>query len=67
MACSKCEATRRAILSKGQKMGDVTSRFMSWIKKPYDDDMTAIDWFLFIGLIIVIIVAWSSILRKVLD
>jgi len=46
---------------------DFLARFRAWVNKPYDDDMNALDWFLFAGLVIVIIFAWQSILNKVLD
>jgi len=67
MACSKCEARRRALLSEANKVSDFFSRFVEWIKRPYDDNMSSLDWFLFIGLVIVLIFAWRSILNKVLD
>jgi hypothetical protein len=67
VACSKCEARRQALFSEIGKMQGFAAAFTDWIKKPYDDDMTALDWFLFVGLIIVVIFAWTSILNKVLD
>ena len=38
---------------------------MHWLKKPYNEDGSAIDWFLFIGLMIVIAWIWSRILERV--
>jgi len=67
VACSKCEARRRALLSEAKTVTDFLARFRAWVNKPYDDDMNALDWFLFAGLVIVIIFAWQSILNKVLD
>jgi len=46
---------------------DFFNRFVTWVKKPYSSEMSALDWFLFLGLVIVIIFAWRSILNKVLD
>lgn len=40
-------------------------RFKSWLAHPYRDDMSATDWFLFFGLLIVISAAWGLILRKI--
>lgn len=67
MACSKCEARRRALLSEAKTVSDFFTRFKEWVAKPYSDSMSALDWFLFVGLVLVIIVAWTSILNKVLD
>lgn len=67
MACSKCEARRRALFSECQNVTDFFNRFVQWVKRPYDNEMSAFDWFLFLGLVIVIIFAWRSILNKVLD
>lgn len=39
-------------------------RFADWIKKPYSEDMSAGGWFLFLGLLIVLSVVWSLILRS---
>lgn len=38
----------------------------SW-KQPFRADMSAADWFLFLGLIIVILVAWRIILNHILE
>lgn len=39
----------------------------SWLQKPYSEDMTAFDWFLFFGLLIAISVLWRIILAHVLE
>lgn len=36
--------------------------FTTWMKQPFSADMTAGEWFLFIGLLIVIISLWNLIL-----
>lgn len=48
-------------------MDGIVQDFMAWIREPYSDDMTVLDWFLFIGLILLIIWVWARILRKVID
>jgi len=67
LACTSCEARRRALNLEARNVSDFFNRFVAWVKKPYDNDMSALDWFLFLGLVIVIIFAWRSILNKVLD
>jgi hypothetical protein len=36
--------------------------FKDWLKEPYKGSMTALEWFLFIGLLLVAIVGWRFIL-----
>lgn len=48
-------------------MNGLLKNFTDWIKEPYSDDMTVLDWFLFVGLLLLIIWVWSRILRKVID
>lgn len=67
MACSKCEARRRAIVSEVKNMDGFAKRFTDWIKRPYNDDMTVGGWFLFLGLMLLVTVVWTKILNKVLD
>lgn len=40
-------------------------KFKDWLAHPYNDDMSAADWFLFFGLMIAISVGWSFILRSI--
>jgi hypothetical protein len=42
-------------------------RVLSWLKKPYSDDMDVIHWVLFIGLITIIGMAWASMIRLIGD
>jgi hypothetical protein len=42
-------------------------RFAAWAKRPFSVDMTAGEWFLFIGLLIVIVVLWNIILYRITD
>ena len=39
--------------------------FKSWAASPFSVDMPATDWFLFIGLLLVIMVIWRLILHTV--
>lgn len=39
--------------------------FKDWLASPFSADMTALHWFLFIGLLLVIAFAWGMILRTV--
>ena len=39
-----------------------TQEFTTWLKQPFSEDMPASHWFLFIGLLLVIVVIWNIIL-----
>jgi len=39
--------------------------FKNWAAKPFSVDMPATDWFLFLGLLLAIMVAWRLILHTV--
>lgn len=67
MACTSCEARRRALKLEAANVSDFFNRFVAWVKQPYNSDMDVLDWFLFLGLVIVAVFAWRSILNKVLD
>jgi hypothetical protein len=41
--------------------------FKAWAKQPFSVDMTAGEWFLFVGLIIVILVLWNIILFRITE
>lgn len=43
------------------------NKFIAFFKKPYSDDMSAFDWFLFIGLLILISAGWGVILRHITE
>lgn len=60
MACAACEERRKAMQKFWQS-------FVEWTKQPYSPDMTVFDWFLFIGLIIVLFWIWGTLIRKVVD
>lgn len=42
-------------------------KFSTWATRPFSMDMTAGEWFLFIGLLIVIIALWNIILFRITD
>lgn len=46
--------------SYGQKLA-------AWVQHPFSVDMTAQEWFLFIGLLIVIVGLWNIILFRITD
>lgn len=41
--------------------------FRNWLKRPYDDDMDAVDWALFVGFILTLIIMWRLVMRHVLQ
>jgi len=47
--------------------GGVWDKFKTWAQHPFSVDMTASEWFLFIGLLIVIIGLWNIILFRITD
>lgn len=42
-------------------------KLKGWWASPYKDGMTVIQWWLFIGLMIAIVVSWRLILKEVLE
>lgn len=44
-------------------MQDFWSNFKKWLAQPYSEDMSALHWFLFLGLLIALTFLWSQILR----
>lgn len=38
------------------------NKFKTWAAKPFSEDMSAAEWFLFIGLLIVIMALWQLVL-----
>lgn len=38
-----------------------------WIKQPYSDNMSAAQWFLFFGFVIIAGVVWGMILKTLTD
>lgn len=48
-------------------MSGVWDKFKTWAQRPFSVDMTAGEWFLFIGLLVVIVVLWNIILFRITD
>jgi len=46
-------------------MNNLASEFGAWVKSPFKADMSAMEWFYFIGLLAVINIMWVMILRHV--
>lgn len=40
---------------------------VDWWKHPYNSQGSAIQWFLFLGLVIICVIAWSRIIREIID
>lgn len=51
---------RRSKAKKGQP--DMWDKFKAWAAEPFKADMSALQWFLFVGLLIVIVAGWRVIL-----
>ena len=47
--------------------GGFWNTFKTWAQRPFSVDMTATEWFLFIGLLIVIVVLWNIILYRIVE
>lgn len=45
----------------------VWGKFKVWASHPFSVDMTAGEWFLFIGLLLVIVVLWNIILFRIVE
>jgi len=43
------------------------TEFKAWLAQPFSEDMPASHWFLFIGLLLVIIIGWNIILRLLFE
>lgn len=39
--------------------------FKQWLREPFRADMSALEWFFFIGLLIVLTALWGLILRHI--
>lgn len=42
--------------------GSMIERIHGWLRKPYSDDMDALHWVLFLGLVLIITFLWSRIM-----
>lgn len=48
-------------------MDDFTNSVTGWLKRPFREDGTVIDWLLFFGLAAVAAILWQRVLKRVLD
>jgi hypothetical protein len=51
----------------GVAQGGFWDTFRRWLKHPFSIDMTAGEWFLFVGLLLVILVLWNIILYRITE
>lgn len=58
--CSLCEGTR-------QMLDTFISDVKRWASKPYDDNMSAVSWVLFIGFVGAVTFLWSRVIARILD
>ncbi|MDE2102813.1 MAG: hypothetical protein KGL39_36550 [Patescibacteria group bacterium] len=42
-------------------------KFQEWAASPFDPEMDALHWFLFLGLLLVIMIAWRIILKTITE
>jgi len=49
-------------MSDNKPQGSI-SRIMEWASHPFSSDMSALDWLLFLGLVIVGIVLWLNVMH----
>jgi len=59
-SCSFCEGTRGML-------DTFIADCKRWVLQPYNEEGTAFDWFLFIGLMVISTFLWSRVLRRILD
>lgn len=38
-----------------------------WLKKPYDENGSVLDWVLFLGLMTVITILWTRVIKRLID
>lgn len=46
-------------------MNSVVNSTKAWLAKPFDEDGSAVNWFLFIGLLLAICWLWSRIIVRI--
>jgi hypothetical protein len=55
--CQFCNKVRKTMVEE----------FKAWLAQPFSADMSALEWSLFIGFLIVLIVFWNLVLAHVLE
>jgi hypothetical protein len=48
-------------------MDYLTKEFKSFVAKPYSDDGSLFDWFLFIGMLTAMTILWTRVIRRLVD
>jgi hypothetical protein len=48
-------------------MSNIIDSVVTWFKRPFDSANNAVEWWLFVGLIIIAAWMWSVILRDVVE
>lgn len=48
-------------------MNNILASVKSWLKKPFDSQGSALNWILFLGLVIIAAFAWNTVLLKIKD
>lgn len=52
-------------MTPGGYTAQVFSDFATWAKQPYSPNMTAYNWFLLVGLVVVFMIIWGKILNDI--
>lgn len=48
-------------------MNEALKRFQDWFARPFREDMNVLDWALFVGLLLVLLVLWRNVLQRIID
>lgn len=51
----------------GTAQNGAITRIKGWLAHPFQSDMTAMDWVLWLGLVIVAVFLWTRILNKIIE
>lgn len=54
-------------MANGNTLDDFDAMVRKWWAQPFNAQGSVLQWFLFLGLLIIIIIAWNTILRFVLE
>lgn len=46
---------------------EVLANMKAWAAHPFQEDMPIFGWFLFIGLLLCLLVAWTLIMREIIE
>jgi hypothetical protein len=45
-------------------MGGFFNSFTNWASRPFNSEMNVLNWALFVGLILVLVILWSRVLKS---